>query len=77
MNEAGVAFHDRLVDELLAAGITPAATLYPGDLPQALEGGANVRGYCLGRCKTTSRGPLGTRSASASSTSTTTASAGR
>ena len=37
VNDAGVAFYDRLVDELLTAGITPAATLYHWDLPQALE----------------------------------------
>ena len=37
VNEAGVAFYDRLVDELLGAGISPAATLYHWDLPQALE----------------------------------------
>jgi beta-glucosidase len=39
VNEAGVAFYDRLVDELLGAGIAPAATLYHWDLPQALEDG--------------------------------------
>jgi beta-glucosidase len=45
VNTAGVDFYDRLVDELLAAGISPAATLYHWDLPQALEdrGGWRVR----------------------------------
>ncbi len=36
-NPAGLDFYDRLVDELAAAGITPYATLYHWDLPQALE----------------------------------------
>ena len=36
-NAAGIAFYDRLVDALLAAGITPWVTLYHWDLPQELE----------------------------------------
>ncbi|HET6502803.1 MAG TPA: GH1 family beta-glucosidase [Amycolatopsis sp.] len=36
-NPRGLDFYDRLVDELLANGITPWATLYHFDLPQALE----------------------------------------
>ena len=36
-NERGIAFYERLVDELLANGIQPYCTLFHWDLPQSLE----------------------------------------
>ena len=36
-NAAGFDFYDRLVDELLGAGLRPFATLFHWDLPQALQ----------------------------------------
>ncbi len=46
VNEAGLDFYDRVVDELLANDIEPVVTLYHWDLPAALEdaGGWPVRG---------------------------------
>jgi beta-glucosidase len=47
-NEAGLDFYDRLLDALLAAGITPMVTLNHWDLPLALqaEGGWASRDTC-------------------------------
>lgn len=45
INEAGLAYYDRLVDGCLVRGIVPWITLYHWDLPQALQdrGGWEVR----------------------------------
>lgn len=37
VNEAGLAFYDRLVDGMLTRGLQPWATLYHWDLPQGLQ----------------------------------------
>uniref|UniRef100_A0A383WBJ0 Beta-glucosidase n=1 Tax=Tetradesmus obliquus TaxID=3088 RepID=A0A383WBJ0_TETOB len=37
VNEAGIAFYHKLIDEMVANGITPVATMYHWDLPQVLQ----------------------------------------
>ncbi len=46
INQKGVDFYHRLIDAMLAEGITPWVTMFHWDLPQALEdeGGWRVRG---------------------------------
>lgn len=55
LNEKGLDFYSRLIDELLAAGIAPLPTLYHWELPQALQdvGGwasRDVAGYFADYC---------------------------
>eukprot|EP00775_Hariotina_reticulata_P004623 gene4623-4877_t len=37
VNKQGVAFYHKLIDEMIANGITPVATMYHWDLPQVLQ----------------------------------------
>jgi beta-glucosidase len=64
-NPAGLAFYQRLVDGLIERGVTPVATLYHWDLPQALEdeGGWRNRetAYAFGEYARTMAEALGER----------------
>jgi beta-glucosidase len=53
VNEAGLDFYDRLVDELLGSGITPFVTLFHWDTPQPIEdaGGWPSRGTVDAFCE--------------------------
>ena len=61
VNEAGLAFYERLLDGLLARNIQPYATAYHWDLPTELQrryGGWRARetaerfaGLCAARCR--------------------------
>jgi beta-glucosidase len=65
VNAAGLDYYDRLVDALLAAGITPYPTLYHWDLPQVLQdrGGWASRDTagCLAEYASVVAGRLGDR----------------
>jgi len=65
LNQAGVDFYSRLVDEMLANGISPALTLYHWDLPQELQdaGGWTNRdtAYRFAEYATALAGALGDR----------------
>jgi beta-glucosidase len=63
VNEAGMDFYSRLVDELLEAGIAPWLTLYHWDLPASLPGGWTNRdtAYRFAEYATTLHDRLGDR----------------
>lgn len=49
-NRAGFDHYDRLIDELLARGVTPLVTLYHWDLPQALQDRGGWRSRAVADC---------------------------
>ena len=79
VNAAGLDFYDRLVDELLAAGIEPFAALFHWDLPQALqdEGGWLARATAEAFAEYAAVVPPGSATASRTGRRTTSRSAPR